>query len=188
MSSSGSSVSSSGVISSASSSPSGSSSSTASSPLPSETASSVTASFVTSSAFSPVSASETVSFSSTGVMSVLSLRAPVSILLFALLYISSKELSLSFLISARSSSILISFLSDIVSLPLQKVSSLFFYFAFISERCLEISYISMPAATEALREVIFPFMGRDTIKSHFSFTSLPIPFPSEPITSPTGPL
>jgi len=44
-----------------------------------------------------------------------------------------------------------------------------------------------PAATEALSEFIFPFIGNDTMKSHFSLTSLLIPLPSDPITRPTPP-
>ena len=44
-----------------------------------------------------------------------------------------------------------------------------------------------PAATEAFKESISPFMGIDAMKSHVSFTSLDTPWPSLPITSPIGP-
>ena len=50
-----------------------------------------------------------------------------------------------------------------------------------------ISYMRMPAATEALSELILPFMGRETIKSHFSLTRRLMPFPSEPTTRATLP-
>jgi hypothetical protein len=46
----------------------------------------------------------------------------------------------------------------------------------------------MPAATEALRELILPFIGRDTITSHFSRTRREIPLPSLPMTSAAPPL
>ena len=54
--------------------------------------------------------------------------------------------------------------------------------------CLTISYASTPAATEAFRESILPFIGMDAVKSHFSFMSLPTPSPSFPMTRPIGPL
>ena len=53
--------------------------------------------------------------------------------------------------------------------------------------CLAISYIRMPAATEALSELILPFIGSDTMKSHFSRTRRLIPLPSEPTTRATAP-
>ena len=59
--------------------------------------------------------------------------------------------------------------------------------ALLPDLCLATSYMSTPAATEALSEFIFPFIGIDTMKSHFSLTSRLMPFPSEPITSPTPP-
>ena len=43
-------------------------------------------------------------------------------------------------------------------------------------------------ATEALRDVISPFIGIPATKSHFSLTSLLTPSPSLPTTSPTGPV
>ena len=46
----------------------------------------------------------------------------------------------------------------------------------------------MPAATEAFSELMFPFKGRDTTKSAFSFTRRPTPLPSEPITRAVGPV
>lgn len=49
------------------------------------------------------------------------------------------------------------------------------------------SYMRMPPATEAFRDVMFPSMGRETRKSHFSLIRREIPLPSEPMTSPTGP-
>ena len=55
-------------------------------------------------------------------------------------------------------------------------------------RCRRVSYMKIPAATEAFREVILPHMGNRSRKSHFSRTSLPMPKPSEPITRATGPV
>ena len=46
---------------------------------------------------------------------------------------------------------------------------------------------STPAATEAFRESMSPFMGMAATMSHFSFTSRPTPSPSFPMTSPIGP-
>ena len=46
---------------------------------------------------------------------------------------------------------------------------------------------STPAATEAFKESIFPFMGMDAAISQFSFISLPTPSPSLPIIRPIGP-
>ena len=54
-------------------------------------------------------------------------------------------------------------------------------------RCLTISYASTPAATDAFKESISPFIGMDAIKSQFSFTSLLTPSPSFPMTRPIGP-
>jgi len=42
------------------------------------------------------------------------------------------------------------------------------------------------AATEAFSELIWPFIGMLTKKSHFSFISLDIPFPSLPIIKQIG--
>ena len=54
--------------------------------------------------------------------------------------------------------------------------------------CLTTSYIIIDAAFEAFNEVILPFMGIDTTKSHFSLTSLLTPEPSPPITRPIPPV
>ena len=54
--------------------------------------------------------------------------------------------------------------------------------------CLMISYINMAAALLAFSELILPAIGIDTVKSHFSFTSLLIPLPSLPMTIAIGPL
>ena len=54
--------------------------------------------------------------------------------------------------------------------------------------CLMISYINMAAALLAFSELILPDIGIDTVKSHFSFTSLLIPLPSLPMTIAIGPL
>ena len=47
-------------------------------------------------------------------------------------------------------------------------------------------YIRTPAATDALRELIFPNIGKLIIASHFFATNLPMPFPSLPITMAQG--
>ena len=46
----------------------------------------------------------------------------------------------------------------------------------------------MPAATDALREFILPFIGIERITSHFSLTRRLTPLPSLPITSPIEPV
>ena len=61
-----------------------------------------------------------------------------------------------------------------------------FYF-FVKHFCLIASYITIPAETEAFKDVIFPFIGIFTRKSQFSFTSLLIPNPSLPIIIAIGP-
>ena len=48
----------------------------------------------------------------------------------------------------------------------------------VSNRSLSIS---------ALLEFILPFIGIESVTSHFSLTSLPTPLPSEPITSAIAP-
>ena len=53
--------------------------------------------------------------------------------------------------------------------------------------CFSASYITIPADTEALSDVIFPFIGIFTRKSQFSFTNLLIPNPSLPITMAIAP-
>ena len=80
-----------------------------------------------------------------------------------------------FLTSARISSI--------------SLSEFLFIFSFkaFTYLCLAISYIKIPAATDALSELTLPFIGSDTIKSHFSFTRRLIPLPSEPMTRATEP-
>ena len=40
--------------------------------------------------------------------------------------------------------------------------------------------------TDAFKELIFPFIGMSTRKSHFSLTIREIPSPSEPITKTVG--
>ena len=55
-------------------------------------------------------------------------------------------------------------------------------------RCLSTSYMKIPAATEALSELIFPSMGSFIIKSHFFWMRALIPKPSEPITRAQPPV
>ena len=55
----------------------------------------------------------------------------------------------------------------------------------LSVRCRTASYITSAAATEALREVMCPFIGMETIWSHRSFTKRDRPLPSAPMTSAT---
>ena len=61
---------------------------------------------------------------------------------------------------------------------------LLFYFV---NFCFRASYITIPAETEAFKDVIFPFIGIFTKKSQFSFTSLLIPKPSLPIIIASAP-
>lgn len=49
------------------------------------------------------------------------------------------------------------------------------------------SYIIIPPATEAFKELIFPIIGIFTNKSHFLSVKLEIPFPSLPIINAHGP-
>ena len=60
-----------------------------------------------------------------------------------------------------------------------------FYFKFLF---LTTSYISTPAATDALSEFISPHIGKDIIPSHFLATKVPMPLPSLPITKAVAPL
>ena len=58
----------------------------------------------------------------------------------------------------------------------------------ILSRCLTISYMRIAAALLAFNDVILPFIGIDTLKSHFSLTRRLIPFLSLPITMAIGPV
>ncbi len=51
-----------------------------------------------------------------------------------------------------------------------------------------IPYMSTAAALDALSELMRPYIGIDSTKSHFSFTRRPTPFPSFPITMAIGPV
>ena len=52
----------------------------------------------------------------------------------------------------------------------------------LSDLCLLIPYRRTAAALDALSELIFPYIGIESTKSHFSFTRRPTPLPSLPIT------
>ena len=54
---------------------------------------------------------------------------------------------------------------------------------FLQSLCFLISYMMIAAALEAFSELIFPTIGMDTTKSHFSLTSLLTQKPSEPMTT-----
>ena len=51
-----------------------------------------------------------------------------------------------------------------------------------SGKVLRYSYIRMPAATETLRESMWPDMGMETMWSHLILTSERMPLPSLPMT------
>ena len=64
---------------------------------------------------------------------------------------------------------------------------LFFYYYVPYILCLTASYITIPADTDALSDVISPFIGILINISAFSLTNFPIPKPSLPITIAKGP-
>ena len=62
------------------------------------------------------------------------------------------------------------------------------YFSTLTILCFTASYTIIPVETDAFNDVTFPFIGILTLKSQLFFTFSLIPFPSFPITIPSGPV